>query len=692
MEEDKKQKRYQYFAAKDTDECVDVLVGKVQDWEASLLDSGLLSKMYKSWKFYHGNFSELDDFNVESHQLNMTGEQGELVFFPVNHFRNIGEHMINLTTSQRPALQAQAVNTDSKSLSQAYLANGLLDYYMREKNMERVMKKSVDYAVVLGEGWVKMGWNATSGEVVGFNEDTGTYIHDGDIEYEALHPLRVIRDVHKDDSQEHEWLIVKSYINKANLIAKYPEYEEQLIAIETRDSESSYRLTIGRSNETDDIPVYEFFHKRTEAVPEGRYMMFADAETPLIDIPLPYRFIPCFDIRYADIMGTPFGYTSLFDLLPIQEAINMLNSTIITNQNAFGVQNIMLPKGSDINLTQLNGGLNIIEYQQGMNKPEALNLTQTPAEVFNMLNKLESTMETISGINSVTRGNPEASLRSGNSLALIQAQSIQFISGLQHSYIKLMEDVGTGTINLLKDFAETERVAAIVGQNKRALLKKFKGDDLQSINRVFVEVANPVSRTTGGKLEMANNLIQYNIIDNVEDYFTVLNTGSLDSMVEGAQSELILIRAENEKLMDGVSPPVMITDDHIAHIKQHKAVFNDPALRDNPELIAAATQHINEHIEALKTTDPNILVALGQQPIPPDAPQGPEGAPMPPEGGMPPEGAPAPVEGSGASLAPVNPAAAIDGVSLPNMPAPAGNPDLPITAAEGMANIIGEGF
>jgi hypothetical protein len=666
-----------YFANKDTKECVQVLINKIENWEDSIFDSGILSKIYKSWKYYHGVFGDEQDISVNSHEILNTGDQGELLFTPVNHFRNIGTHILNLTTANRPAMQARAVNTDTKSQSQTYLANGLLDYYMREKNLENVMKKAVEYAVVLSEGWVKMEWDSTSGDPVGFNEDTNSYVYAGDINYKALHALDVIRDVHRDDSDTHDWYIVKSYKNKYDLMAKYPEFADEIKGVETRDASTSYTLAMGRGDQSDQIPVYEFFHDRTDAVPDGRYIIFVGPEAAFIDMALPYRFLPLVPIKYADTLGTTFGYTAMFDLLPLQEGINMLNSVILSNQNAFGVQNVMIPKGIDINLTELAGGLNIIEYTPGLGKPEPLNLTQTPAEVFNMLNKLEATMETISGINSVARGNPEANLRSGNSLALVQAQAIQYISGLQQSYIHLLENVGTYTIKLLQDFAEAPRVAAIAGKNKKAHVKKFKSDDLSSINRVIVDAANPISKTTAGKMEMANNLIQYQIIDTVEDYLTVMSTGNLDTLIEGQQDELFLISSENEKLMEGENVPVMATDSHLTHIKKHKAVFNDPNLRNNPELMQAATNHILEHVEQLREVDPELLQILGEQPLsPPQPPQAPPG---------PPTGAPS---GADLSTPPQPVAEQMGGASMPNLPAPAGNPDLPITATENMEQLV----
>jgi hypothetical protein len=226
-------------------------------------------------------------------------------------------------------------------------------------------------------------------------------------------------------------------------------------------------------------------------------------------------------------------------------------------------------------------------------------------------------METLSGINSVTRGQPEASLQSGAALALIQAQAVQFASGLQASYVRLIEDVCTATVKILQDYASAPRVAAIAGKANRTFMKEFTGADLATINRVIVEITNPVSRTTAGRLEMANQLLQMSVIKNTEQYFTVLNTGRLDAMIEGEQAELLLIRAENEKMMEGKSVKGLALDSHTIHITEHKALLADPDFRDNEELSNLVLGHIMEHINLLKNTDPNVLMMIGQQPLQP---------------------------------------------------------------------------
>ncbi len=620
-----------YFAAQEAPKCAAVVQHKMDTFTNNLESNGYLDKLRMSWSAYMGAY-----YTDESsgHQITFSGTQGEIINLPVNHLRNIGQHILVMTCSSRPTMEARASNTDYKSLTQAYLANGLLDYYMREKRLERYLQRAVEYAIVLGAGYVKMAWNQTSGQQYDFDEELNVPIYEGDVEFQNLSPFDVVVDGSKEDSSSHDWYVCRTWKNKFDVIAKYPELKEQINAVPTKIEALRYRFNMVTQDNTDDIAIYEFFHRRSESLPDGRYLQFVSENCILSDGPLPYRQLPIFRIAPSDILGTPYGYTSLFDLMPMQEAINALYSTILTNQNAFGVQNILVPRGADISVSELVGGLNVIEANLQNGKPEALNLTQTPAEVFKFVQMLEQSMETISGVNSVARGQPEASLKSGNALALVQSMALQFMSGLQQSYVELIEDVGTALINMLRDFAAVPRVAAIVGKGNRTFLKEFKGDDLANVNRVIVDVGNPLSRTTAGRVQMAEQLLQMGLITDKNDYFTVINTGKLDVMMEGTQAELLLIKGENESLMKGENVPVLSIDAHQDHITEHKAVLADPDLRKNPELVQNVLTHIQGHIQALQSTDPNLLMLIGQHPLPPPGgspagpPPGPPGAPQ----------------------------------------------------------------
>lgn len=566
------------------------------------------------------------DYLGYGHRINFTGQEGELVDIPVNHFRNLAQHIYVMITANRPTMEARAINTDYKSLSQTIVANAILDYYMREKKLEECLKKAAEMAIVLGTGYVKLEWNATAGEAYDVDPDTGEFNYEGEVEFSNLSPFDVVYDGTKE-CWNNEWILTRTFQNRYNLMAKYPEYADKIKGMSAKNQSSIYRLAVWSNDETDDIPVYEFYHKRTEALPDGRYLLFLDGETVLLDTKMPYRVIPVFRIVPSEILGTPYGYTPMFDIFPIQEAINSLYSTILTNQNAFGVQNVYVPRGADLIVNNLEGAMNIIEANA---KPEPLNLTNTPPEVFKYLEMLIQTAETLSGVNSVARGNPEASLKSGNALALVQSMALQFTSGLQQSYVKLIEDVGTALIQILKDFANTPKTVALVGKHNKPLLQEFTGESISSINRVVVDVGNPLSRTVAGRVQMAEQMLQMKLIKTPQEYFQVINTGELETMYEGDLSQLMCIRAENERLMEGKPVRAVAIDLHSLHIKEHQTVIADPDLRADPALTQNVLDHIQEHINLLRTTSPDLLQMIGEQPLQPPPPPGMGPPPMPP--------------------------------------------------------------
>lgn len=641
------QDQNQYFAAREADEAVNVLIQKASQWFKGLDDNGYLDKLRQLWAAYHGAY--YTNFG-DGHQITFAGEQGEFVNLPVNHFRNIAQNILVMITASRPSMEARAVNTDYKSLVQTKLANGLLDYYMREKRLERYLRTAVEYAVVLGTGYVKMEWSATSGEIyeyidpevdplTGEEISPGYPVYEGDVKFSNLSPFDVVVDSTKEN-QDHDWILCRTYKNKYDLAAKYPELADEIIKVPTK-SENDARFSKVGASETDDVPVYEFFHKNTEAMPNGRYLLYLDSDIVLMDTPMPYDVLPVFRIAPNDVLGSPMGYTPMMDLLPIQDYVNSLFGVIATNINAFGVQSVVSPRGSDVISSSLTGGLNLIEYNPQAGPPQALQLTQTAPETYQFLQQLIQQMEVISGVNSVARGQVPEQLKSGNALALIQSMALQFMSGLQQSYITLMEEVGTGLIKMLQRFASAPRIAYIVGKSNKTEMKEFTGDDLTSINRIIVDAGNYLARTTAGRVEMASELIQMQLIKTPEQYLEVIQTGNLETMTEDTVSELQLIRAENERLASGESQvSAMITDQHSLHIKEHKSVLADPDLRLDPQLVQRALMHIQEHIDLLKTGDPQLLAMMGEQSLAPPPMVGPDGMPMDPNAPPPGPGGP----------------------------------------------------
>lgn len=620
-----------YFAAKDEKEIASEITDKVEGYRQYLLASGRAELWDKCFNMYNRGA-------IMNGSLGSSGEHDEFTTMDVNHYKSLLTNILNMTTNSKASLEPHAVNTDTESIAQTKLAKSLLEYYMRQKKVSRYLKKSVKSGLTYGEGFISVEWDATAGEEYGVNPETGAIITEGDLKFAFMEPHFVCRDVSKMDYEKHDWMITTTYENKFELAAKYPELKDEILAIDGSEDDFFLKMNLTKEAfmETDDIPVYTMHHKKSKVMPQGRKTTVVGSDIVLFDGPTPYRNLPVYRLAPESEDFSSFGTTVGYDLLAIQDAINSLYSTVATNQSTFGVQNILIPRGFNISVNSLTGGLNLIEYDPNVGKPEPLQLTLTAPEIFNFIKQLETLMEVLSGVNSVSRGNPEANLKSGNALALVQSMAVQFNSGLAQSYVELIEDVGTAMINILQDFASVPRVALIAGKYNKSYMKEFSGKDLAQVQRVLVDVGNPLAQTLSGKTQIAENLLQAGFIKNADQYLMVLETGNIDPVLEGPMKEEYQIRQENELLAQSEEMVALITDAHAKHINEHKSVLSSPESRKNPEVIRVTLAHIMEHIAQLKTADPILLQILGQEPVAPQGQPGPQPN-QPAQGAIPPQ-------------------------------------------------------
>jgi len=566
----------------------------------------ILYRWHRNYLFYHNlYFQEGQPQNWGYSDIRYTGENGEYATMSINHFRNLATHIKNLMTNTRVSYQCRAVNGDAKSASQAELGNNLLNYYMREGRLSEVANDAVDNSLIFDAGYIKVEWDPDAGSELTLDLETETVHHEGDLTFTSINPIDVITDIHKQRFRDNDWIMIRTQQSKWNLIARFPEHEEAIEGMKTLDDEwrrdYNYYTEFTKS---DDIYLYEFWHRKTPAMPNGRYALFTSDGNVFYDSPLHYREIPIYQINAGPHKATQFGYSPLNDVAGAQEAINVCYSTMLSNIETFGVQNVVAPREAGVTIEEVRSGMNFIEYDGQHGPPAGINFTTIPQELMPFIQKLESAQETISGVNSVVRGNPEASLRSGVALALVEDQALNFVSYLQESYSRLLEDVGRQAIDILKVYANTERVFTIVGEGNLAAIQEFRGEDLQNISRVIVDLGSALSRTTAGRVQMAEHLIQSGLIKTPEEYMTVVNSGNLDQLTKGRTNHLQLIHRENEGLMKGQGAQAILTDDHTLHIRKHIEVLDDPEVRANQELANSVLSHVQEHINLV--TEPNL--------------------------------------------------------------------------------------
>jgi len=713
-----------YFAGPETDstEIGEFLMGHVTRFESFCRKSGLFALWRKAYRFLYN----MDDEGYTGYEVGKKGEQGELSVAKFNHIRALRTSALSLATSTMGDMEPQAVNDDYESEVQCRTAKGILQYYDTIKSFEAHRIQAIENAFDLGTGGYFQRWRRGAGGMLvpplpaltagdqsgqpiaqpapggpgasggalpgagpaGVAQDgaTSSGVLQGDLEAFPVTAIDIICDP-RSKKADTDWNIIRHFENKFDVASTYApnhlvdvtqgELYDKIVSTSRKPTghDTFYNLDLAMQlfyapwdEETDDIPVFYFVHRKTPACPEGRFCVFLASNLVIEDCPLDESGARFRKIQGAPLLDTPFGYTPVFDLLAPQEVIDTMSSIRVTNEKTFGVQGIVAPKGADLEPTQIVAGLTLIEYEDGTTPPAPFQATNTAKEIIQCRKDDILEMGQLIGVSSVVRGDPEASLKSGSALALVQAQSVQFSSQFQRNIQDFTGLVGTDMLEILRAKLDPEREYAILGVDGALELQLIGKDKLSKVKRVIVKAGNPLAATISGRVTMAE-MITNMPADERPRMLRLLETGRLEPVTRVDERKEANIRKENEQLMNGIGAPppppppgmnrmqhpngrpdgvytvAVLTDDHRAHIREHSAVLDSPAARRDPRIVQAVTSHNQQHLEMLIQLTQNnmpLLEALGQLPLQSAMPPPPMPPGAPPPHSLPPGGPPHP--------------------------------------------------
>lgn len=626
-----------YFALEEPKKLVAALNAFTDKWETNIGHSanGLAAIWQRNANAYYANILDGGDVGTS---LSLEGSQGELVKMLVPQARSVFRQFLGLITKDRLDFKTVAQSSDTKTLNGSRLGDAIAEQVVKNHRMDAKRERLVEEAGMAGASFTKTTWRSDKGEAKGRNPDSGEPYYEGDIDIEIVSAQNVLYDFSVVDFDDLDWVLVRTKKNKWDLISQHPNLRDEILRVPAIDHEASNESTFFGLSQTyeDSIYVYEFYHKDSPAVSGGRFAAYASPDCIFTDGENPYGFIPLEPMIPEKILYTGLGYPFFSNLLPLQEILDATISIIATNQQAFGVQSILVPKNADISVNDM-GPLKFLNYTPqnaaGGGEPKPLQLTATPPEVFKFMDVLMRHMNEISLVSSVLRGQPPQGVTAASAIATLSANSLQTLDGFSKTLSICLENTMSKVLKIYQKFAETPRLVEMLGPRKTYVIKEFTGDDLAAISRVRMVISNPLAATPGGRREIAESLLKTGMIKKPEQYFTVLETGNLDVIYDDQVDEMMCIESENDMLREGQKPIAVMIDDHAAHIMSHKSVLNDPMVRYQSGMVQSTLDHIEEHVNLARNADPFLTAMLltGKNPPPPP--------PQPPQmmGAMPPQ-------------------------------------------------------
>lgn len=617
-----------YFAAKSGLDLAQSCYERVTTFYKDLPRRVMYKRWGKAYRTYYGLSGQEDPFDVSSPAV--AGDEGQLTSIRVNHAGSIMRRQTAMISQTVPDFEPIPANSDYESLAQSDFCRKLLDYYMDNKGVGGKLFDGAQGAGIFGECRIEVAWDARGGPNLApdqINPAVPNRTKAGDLVFRVYTPLDVIRDLGRYD-QDDDWIILRRFVNKWDLIARYPNEADEIKGVRSDEFPQSTTPTnriewerkFGGNDKTDLIPFYTLYHRKSDCLPDGKIAEFLSPGILLYEGNLPYEEVPTVSITPGKMLRAPYGETPFHHLLALQDVYDLLASSVASNNAALALHLIFMPEGLDFSHMEISEGFAVIRGGAGVEgnlKPEVLNFNAPNDTALKFMDLLVEAMEKIGGVNSTVRGDPGPNIQSGSFAALIAQQALEYAGAFQYSFQQAVAGVGNLIISILQQYADQPIVAEIAGQSHAYELVEFTKAKLDQIHRVSVKSGNPAARTPQFNIAMASDLLAKNMIPDIKTYITLVRTGEVDTVIDESQTNDMRIRRENELLAKGQPHEVLATDSHREDILHHAAVLSSPAARANPGICSAVLLVIQKHLDMLRTVDPDLLALLGQQSLMP---------------------------------------------------------------------------
>lgn len=501
----------------------------------------------------------------EASGIDFEGEDAELVRFRINELHSYVRQTTTGVTKERPAFKAGTLNTDYAAACQTEMTDTLVNYiyeaFFGEKRERMLVERGELFATTWG--WVR--WDEMAGEesqAEAVDPMTGEkyieVVNSGEPVGRVKMPWDVISDPTIEDEDDHTFWIVRERRTKHELIAAYPDFEEEIRGASLKD-ETAYELCFAFDDDIatdEDVLIKHVYNRKDGVMPEGQYAVVLDStvlERVALTEVLKSGDVPLVPYQPEPMVGTSFGYSEAWDLLVLQQMKTQLTSDVATNITMNARSVVVMPKGSEITADQLANGASALYVASMDDKPEGLNLTTLQSGAFTFLDWLGNMMQQLAGQNSVTRGQPSDNIKSGQMAALFHAIALESGHIRAATFNEFRERMGMLLVEMMRGNAKGRFLATIVGEDEHRHLQYFEAEALQPVRRLFIQTTNPMLRARAGILEVANYLKDVpGAVRTPTQAIQAFTTGQVKPLYRSAEQEIKLVQWENEQLRKGV--------------------------------------------------------------------------------------------------------------------------------------------
>ena len=537
-----------------------------------------------------------------------------------NHIAPILETRLSKLAKVKASATVRPQTNDDNDIASAKLATKLLNAVEEENNFSGLMARANTWSEITGSAFYKIVWDGEKGKAL----DADATLKEGDVAISVCSPFEIfpenlaVAEIGKQPSIMHAKVMSVEDVKTLWGV----EVDGSEIGVFTFDNTDSaggfgYNATLPRfvsEKKANSVLVIEKYTKPTSDCPNGRLTIIAgdtlvfDGDLPFINGEEKTRTYPFAKQHCLDNLGSFFGSSVVERIIPVQRAYNTVKNRKHEFMNRIAMGVLAVEDGSIDTDNLEEEGLSpgkVLIYRQGSTPPMMMNAGQVPSEFSREEEKLLNEFVMISGVSEVTTySQVPANVSSGTAISLLLEQDDTRISLTADSIREAVRKIGKHIIRLYKQYAKTERMMRVSGDNGEVEITAFRASALNSEDIVF-DTVNEIEDNISTRRAMVYDLLKLGLFTDESGVMTnrtrgklfeILGFGNWENGRDLDEAHIGKATRENMLLENEFITPDIV-DDHQMHITEHTKLAISQRCNKDKEFYERVLRHITAHRE-----------------------------------------------------------------------------------------------
>lgn len=482
----------------------------------------------------------------------------------VNHLFDLTENKVSRLIKYKPAVAVLPTNDEHGDKVAAKATDKLLKHIWYQENFEGEVAPDVARDThITGESYLWIDWDPDKGDLhpdwvkaqkdpekfprIPLMDENGVPEKDelGNIVY-IDRPVRVGDVCYEIVLSPHVFVERETSFKKSNYIFRKHIWSVEKARAMFPDSASKIKSskdydhfdfeTLERRQLNNEVVVWEFWHKKTREMSEGRKVFFTDdAILSSEEHPFSHGDFPC--VRYSDIdyPGQVHSKSFFTTVKHLTGTYNNITNLIIRNQFLVAHPKWMVPKGS-VKIDSLGNDITVVQYR-GPQPPQLVQMNPTPSELFAFRGNLKEEFQQISGIFGVSRGEPPQGIKAGVALQFLAEQESERSNRAVLKWNEFIRQVALKTLAVAGDYYDSsdERMIRVLGSENEWMTEFFDASHLSKPYDVRVQNSSALPQSKAARTQT--------LLDLKESFPDAFPQEQVLDMLELSQSEKFMDRA-----------------------------------------------------------------------------------------------------------------------------------------------------